>query len=119
MRLAVVVVLALMLAGCASARPNLRDPWHATAIAVAVPDVATTYYGLEQSGIAEANPAAKSVCGEAMNVGCMIAIKAGTISFLAYIENELKLEGWGKRILWMLPIGLWGGAAAWNATLVW
>jgi len=116
---ALTISLLILLTGCASARPNFRDPWHVAAMGTAAADVGTTYYGLKQPGIEEGNTVAKAVCGEKMNVGCMVATKAAMLSLLAYMENEFKLEGWGKRILWMLPIGLWGGAAAWNATVVW
>ena len=114
MRRPLVLVL-LLLGGCATARPDLRDPWHVAAIGAGAADLGTTHAALQSPGVTEANPIGK-LCGDSPGavVACGAAIKVAGLALTAYVEHALELKGWHKRILWMLPVGMWGGAAIWN-----
>jgi len=119
MRKGAILILAVLLGGCASARPSLRDPYHVAAMGAAAADVTTTKIGLSRPNVEEANSVATAICGEDMDLGCMIGMKAGMVLAMAWIENVMELDGWEKRILWLLPVGLWGGVSVWNATVIW
>ncbi len=117
----VAMLLIFILAGCASARPSFKDPWHVAAIGAGVADVATTYVGLKKANVREFNPVITTICGiEAFGIAaCAAALKAAVLSMMVWIEKIYNLDGWEKRIFWLVPTSVWGGAAVWNAHIIW
>lgn len=124
-RIMVVLVATVVLTGCASVRPDLRDGWHVATISAAAADVVTTTAALENPELREGNPVLTTLCGTDVNTACMVGIKAGFIMGLRWLETTTEkrlgreLTGWERAAFWMMPTFLWGAAAAWNATLVW
>ena len=120
MRYALVALIAL--SGCAY-MPDIHDPYVQGTIAAGVADVATTYVALDRNAGDEANPL-MALCGDSENraartAACGAVMKTGIIFLISGLEQKYNIQGWYKRVLWLMPIVLWGGAAIWNATVIW